>query len=75
MLVKTARKYENIVYVIYDVTGGLVSQYHLQRSHKTSQRITKTVGNSFLLVDFRLKFKGSMLSRCFVKRNLQECTA
>jgi len=42
MLVKTARKYENIVYVIYGVTAGLFCQHCLQRSHKTSQRTVKT---------------------------------
>jgi len=70
-----AGKYKDIVHVIYDVTAGLVSQHGLQSSHKTSHRITKAIGNSFVLVDLPLKFKGCMLPRCLGKRNLQEGTA
>jgi len=72
MLVKTARKYQDIVYVIYDVTAGLVSQHSLRSLHKTSQRITKPIGNSFLLVHLGLKFKGCIFPRCLIKRNSQE---
>ena len=69
MLVKTARKYQDIVQVIYDVTAGLVSQHCL---HKTSQRITKPIRNSFVLVRLRLKFKGCIFPGFHIKRNLQE---